>query len=296
MRSLQKKKVIKNHPKFWKKYIPTPRFEDHKYSRGALFILGGKELTGAARLAARAAQRVGAGIVSLVCEEKIKAVYQASLETVVIRSFVDMSECIELLSDERYQTVLLGCGLLEAKKYEEVVRYVLETKKHVIFDASTLVSTRREVLFGQNFSTETSSKVYKDVKDPLLSQRATVQTILTPHAQEFQALFPELDLSTPEVAISQAAKISNAVVLLKGAHSLIAHPDGTVYVNTESSPYLATAGTGDVLAGMIAGLVACGVPAFEAVAMAVWYHGALAKKIGQGLIAEDLVAQPFKLS
>lgn len=226
-------------------------------------------MTGAARLAARAAQRMGAGLVSLAASAKAMPIYAEALESVIVREASDSAAWRELLADPRRNAILIGPGLGLGKIQQELVLAALETQKPCVLDADALT----------NFAGDT------------VLPKLHPQCILTPHEGEFAKFFGHRISSVlpkPERAM-QAAKMAGCIVVLKGAETIIAAPDGQMVVNDNAPPWLATAGAGDVLAGMILGLVAQKMPVFWAAAAAVWVHGKIAADFGMGLIAEDLV-------
>jgi NAD(P)H-hydrate epimerase len=281
---------LTNHPDHWRRLLPTLNPAGNKYDRGHALVIGGYPLTGAARLAAWAASRVGAGLTSLAVPPSAMPVYGATvLASQMVRPLADGQALAELLVDRRITAVLLGPG---AGVTEQTKSYALQLlasaappdpndqqpnqdapKRAVVLDADALT-----VFAGDT---------------PLLEQ-ATAATrgacVLTPHEGEFARLY-DLPLATADQRISSArtaAARCGAVLVLKGQHSVVADPDGRVLVNRNAPPTLATAGAGDVLAGIILGLLAQGMEPFAAAAAAVWLHGAAATAFGVGLIADDL--------
>ena len=171
-----------------------------------------------------------------------------------------------MLGDQRFSAVLLGPGLGVGPETRALVAAALAAGRPTVLDADALTSfaaDRRELL-----------------------ERLRPDCVLTPHDGEFARLF---DVAGDRLSRALgASRACNAVVLLKGADTVVAAPDGRAAIQAQAPPSLATAGTGDVLAGLIAGLLAQGVPAFEAASAAVWIHGEAARLAGPGLIAEDL--------
>ena len=243
----------------------------HKYTRGhCLVVSGPAHATGAARLAARAALRVGAGLVTVAGDLAAVSTLSASLTAVMVREAGTAAALQALLQDKRLNAVVVGPGSGIGKGTQEKVAAVLASGAFVVLDADALSSfaDRPEGLFK------------------LLNGRC----VLTPHDGEFERLFPGLLAKSEnkvEAARSAAAR-SGAVVLLKGADTVIASPDGTATVNTNAPADLATAGSGDVLAGIIAGLLAQGMMPFYAARLGPYLHGACGRIAGPGLIAEDL--------
>jgi ADP-dependent NAD(P)H-hydrate dehydratase / NAD(P)H-hydrate epimerase len=237
----------RNGPDAWT--LPAIVPDGHKYSRGHALILGGAEMTGAARLAARAARRVGAGLVTIAAPSQALGLYRGGDPGLL----VTLSEPFEaVLEDGRRNALLLGPGGGVGTALAEKVRVALTTGRG-----------------GELF--------------PHLSERV----VLTPHDGEFRRLFGEVPGSRLERA-RQAARASGAVVLLKGPDTVVAHPDGRATITTDAPPWLATAGSGDVLAGLMVGLMAQGMAPFDAASAAAWLHGRAAAAHGPGLIAEDL--------
>ncbi|WP_101340299.1 NAD(P)H-hydrate dehydratase [Cereibacter azotoformans] len=243
----------------------------HKYDHGHALVLSGPPgHGGAARLAARAALRVGAGLVTLGCPRAAVGENAARLDAVMLRA-VDAAEDLErLLEDRRLNAICLGPGLGLEPVRAELVAATLASGRPAVLDADALTLLAR---------------------DPCLAARLHSACVLTPHGGEFQRLFPDLASVPRPDAVAAAATRSGCVVLLKGAETRIAGPDGLALhaaTGAASAPWLATAGAGDVLAGLIAGLLARGLPPQEAAETGVWLHAEAARRVGPGLIAEDL--------
>ncbi|MEJ2626458.1 MAG: NAD(P)H-hydrate dehydratase [Pseudolabrys sp.] len=272
-----KPKTFANDPSLWGAAFPVPKIEGHKYSRGhAVVVSGGLSTTGAARLAARGALRAGAGLVTIASPRDALAVNAAANLAVMVRPVDGAQELAEFLADTRRNAVVLGPGGGVGPAMRDEVHAVLRSEAAAVLDADALTSfaDQPEALFGA------------------IAARAGRATVLTPHEGEFSRLFSPIN-QKPEVyekleRASAAAKASGAVVLLKGPDTVVAASNGRAAIADNAPPTLATAGAGDVLAGMIAGLLAQGTPAFEAASAAVWLHGAAAASFGPGLIAEDL--------
>ena len=265
-------KLFENTPALWT--YPWPKTDAHKYARGHCVIVSGPpHATGAARLAARGALRVGAGLVSVASPPNAVPVNAAALTAIMVKPFSGSRGLAELLKDERLNAIVIGPGAGVGEETEEMVAAVLRTKAAAVLDADALTSFRGEpkVLFA------------------LLREPA----VLTPHEGEFERLFPGLlGASASKVeAVRTAAAEARCTVLLKGADTVIASADGRAAINSNAPAALATAGSGDVLAGFIGGLMAQGVESFAAASMAVWLHGEAAIAFGPGLIAEDLPEQ-----
>lgn len=258
----------RNAPRLWRGDLPFPRKDGHKYDRGhALVQGGGMAQTGAARLAARAALRAGAGLVTVVCAPAALPVYAAALEAVMTRVAEDQTAFAALLEDAHISACCIGPGAGVTEATRARVLAALARGKPVVLDADALTVFARD-------------------PQALFSAIGDTPAILTPHAGEFARLFAAGGDRVAQARAAAAA--SGAVVVLKGAETVIAAPDGRAVVNPVASPWLATAGSGDVLAGICTGLLAGRMPAFEAACAAVWMHGAAAAQCGAGLIAEDL--------
>jgi hydroxyethylthiazole kinase-like uncharacterized protein yjeF len=253
----------RNGPQAWT--LPGLASDGHKYSRGHALILGGGEMTGAARLAARAARRVGAGLVSVAAPSEALGIYRAGDPGLLV---VTAEPFAALLADSRRNALALGPGGGVGEAMAAKVRIALDTGRACVLDADALSS-------------------FEGRGDELF-RHLSPKTVLTPHDGEFRRLFGAVPGSRLERARYGAEK-SGAVVLLKGPDTVVAHPDGRATITTDAPPSLATAGSGDVLAGLIVGLLAQGMEAFEAASAAAWLHGrAAAALAGPGLIAEDL--------
>jgi NAD(P)H-hydrate epimerase len=261
-----------NNPDLWRDQLPVPQPAGHKYDRGHLLVSGGPVMTGAARLAARAAQRMGAGLVTLGVPDKAQKIYAAALESIIVQPVHDLEAWHKLVQDERKTGYLLGPGMGVDPHADERVWLALEQGKPTVLDADAL-------------------NAFVPMLDVLL-EHTHEQTVLTPHEGEFKRLFGQvIDEQADRISqAKRAAELAGCTIVLKGYETIIAAPNGHSVVNRNAPPWLATAGAGDVLAGMIAGLIVQKMPVFEAAMAAVWLHGAIAANFGLGLIAEDLVA------
>ncbi|WP_298722589.1 NAD(P)H-hydrate dehydratase [uncultured Ferrovibrio sp.] len=261
-----------NDPSVWRHLFPRLRSDGHKYARGHVLVRGGA-LAGAACLAGHAALRIGAGLVTLAQPEAAMA--QGGGPDALMRLRCEgMPDWRAAIADPRRNVLLLGPGNGASEATRIAVCAALATRRGVVIDADALTA------FSGN-----PKRLFDAIDGP---------AILTPHEGEYARLFPDVpkDLGKLERA-RQAARQSGAVVILKGADTVIAAPPegkrpGRAVININAPPDLATAGTGDVLAGFCAGLLAQGMPTFEAACAAVWLHGAAAREAGPGLIADDL--------
>lgn len=273
-----------NTPDLWLRCYPRPEQAGHKYDRGhALAVSGGPAHTGAARLAARGALRAGAGLVSVVTSARALAVNAAHLTAIMMRVCDDPDEFSDLLTDERFNALVLGPALGVGETTRRWVEAALEADRATVLDADALTSFAGEA----------------DALAALTHGPRERPVVLTPHEGELKRLLSgpgEASAEAREVAARPSkleralglAAFTGAVVVLKGADTVIADPDGRAAINANGSPVLGTAGSGDVLGGVVAGLLAQGMPGFEAACCAVWMHAEAGAAFGPGLIAEDL--------
>ncbi|MBX6328420.1 MAG: NAD(P)H-hydrate dehydratase [Pseudolabrys sp.] len=268
-------KTFVNTPTLWRGSFPEPRPDGHKYTRGhAVVVSGGIFATGAARLAARGALRAGAGLVTIASPREALAVNAAANLAIMVRPADGAGDLAALLADRRHNAVVLGPGIGVGEETRARTLAVLASPAAAVLDADALTSFagRRAELAS--------------------ALRRKAATVLTPHEGEFRRLFNDIYVNTYLKSklekTRRAADDGGAVVLFKGADTVVAAPDGRAAIAENAPAWLATAGAGDVLAGMIGGLLAQGMPAFEAASAACWLHGEAARVFGPGLIAEDL--------
>jgi hydroxyethylthiazole kinase-like uncharacterized protein yjeF len=267
-----------NEETLWEPAFPRPAVDAHKYARGhALVLSGPADATGAARLVARGALRIGAGAVTIGSPRDALAVNAAHLTAIMLRPCDDAADLEGLLADPRINVVALGPGLGRDRAralVEAAARAEHAAARALVLDADALTAYAGE---------------HEALAALCRRMRAAV---LTPHAGEFGKLFgahaPAREAPSKLEAARAGAAATGAILVHKGPDSVIAAPDGRAAINATGTPYLATAGAGDVLAGFVAGLVAQGMPAFEAACAAVNLHGRCAERVGPGLIAEDL--------
>ena len=272
-------KTFVNAPGLWRAAMPRADADSHKYARGAVLVLSGAaHRTGAARLAARAALRSGAGIVTLASPPDAVAENAAHLTAVMVAPFATPTEFEALLADERRRAVTLGPGAGVGPALRKLVAAALTRpaeRRTIVLDADALTAFAGEA-----------------ARLKALIARGGHWAVVTPHEGEFARLFdgaPGVRLEDDKLTRARAAaRFMGAVVLIKGADTVVAAPDGRAAIGFDLPPWLATAGSGDVLAGLVSGLAAQGMPAFEAASAAVWLHGACGRALGPGLIAEDL--------
>jgi ADP-dependent NAD(P)H-hydrate dehydratase / NAD(P)H-hydrate epimerase len=255
-----------NTPALWLDKLPQRHGNINKYSRGHALLCGGFPMTGASRMAARAAARSGAGLTTIAVPEHALAIYAAALTSIMVQPLVQDEDFARQLGDPRYTAFSIGpgAGVSDATRLRALC--MLKTGKPVVLDADAI-------------------SVFAPQPEELF-QAIRGACVITPHEGEFKRIF---DAQGDKLTRArQAARRSGAVVVLKGADSVIAAPDGRAAINSNAPATLATAGSGDVLGGFILGLLAQGMDAFPAAAAAVWLHGAAAAGFGAGLIAEDL--------
>jgi len=217
-------------------------------------------------MTAMAASRAGAGMVTLAAPSRVWSIYATSLIDAIVDSFDGLEEFEVLLADRRRNVIAIGPGAGVGASTRQFVLAALATRRAAVLDADALTSFA-----------EAPEDLFRAIAGPC---------VLTPHAGEFKRLFHFEGDKLQRTR--NAAKQSNAVVVLKGPDTVIAAPDGRAIINSNAPAQLATGGSGDVLTGFVAALLAQGMPPFDAAAAAVWLHGAAATEYGLGLVAEDL--------
>jgi hydroxyethylthiazole kinase-like uncharacterized protein yjeF len=281
-----------NAPALWRSTYPAPALDDHKYRRGhAVVVSGPPDRTGAARLGARAALRVGAGLVTVVGSSAATAMNAAHLTAVMVAALTAPKGLEDFLADTRRNAVLIGPAAGIGPATVENVLTVLASPAAVVLDADALTAFAEKTERGASFGFLGGPAAPEDATPDTLAKairQRSAPVVMTPHDGEFARLFPDLAAGPKVERARHAAARMGAVVVLKGPDTVIAAPDGRAAINENAPPWLATAGSGDVLAGLVLGLLAQRMPAFEAAAAAVWLHGAAAAEFGPGLIAEDL--------
>jgi ADP-dependent NAD(P)H-hydrate dehydratase / NAD(P)H-hydrate epimerase len=270
-------RAFENVPALWRADFPVPSHEGHKYDRGhAVVVSGPSWSTGAARLAARGALRAGAGLVTIASPREALAVNAASNLAVMVRPVDGAEQLTKFLADRRLNALAIGPGVGVSEATCELVLAALDGDRAVVLDADAMTSFAK-----------TPERLAEALK-----ARGQRTTILTPHEGEFSRYFGALDERTKAGSKLErarlAAQIAGVTVLLKGADTVVASPDGRASIAANAPAFLATAGAGDVLTGIVTGLLAQGMPAFAAASTAVWLHGEAAAGYGPGLISEDL--------
>ncbi|MEB2400894.1 MAG: NAD(P)H-hydrate dehydratase [Alcaligenaceae bacterium] len=258
--------TFRNRPALWAGHYPWPAVDGHKYQRGHALVVGGQLMTGAARLAARAAARVGAGLVTIAAPAAVWPIYAGASLSIMVQAIRESGTLEDILSDPRKNAIVVGPGAGVSDITRKHALQALASKRAVVLDADAIS------VFGSD-----PEALYQAIAGPC---------VLTPHEGEFNRIFATRGDKLERAR--RAAAQSGAVVVLKGPDTVIAAPDGRAVINDNAPPELATGGTGDVLSGFIAGLMAQGMEAFLAAAAAVWLHGEAARRFGPGLVSEDL--------
>jgi hydroxyethylthiazole kinase-like uncharacterized protein yjeF len=262
--------VTRNTSDLWLDRFPWPADDTHKHRRGALVVVSGPmSRTGAARLAARAGLRIGAGLVTVLSPPDALLVNAINLEAVMVRAFGSPEVMTTAARGARAAVIGPAAGI--GPGTIDNVTALRDAGCALVLDADALTSF------------EAGTQALFDLLDH--------RDVLTPHEGEFERLWPGLLAQGRTEAVAEAARQSGACVLLKGPRTLLAAPDGRLVSNETGAAWLATAGSGDVLAGTIGGLIAQGVEAFDAACMAAWIHAEAGAAFGPGLIAEDLPDQ-----
>jgi hydroxyethylthiazole kinase-like uncharacterized protein yjeF len=264
-------KAWRNTPARWS--LPELSFDQNKYTRGHCVVVSGPATrTGAARLAARAALRSGAGLVTVASPPESLAANAAQLTAVMLLPMDGSGGLSAILADQRRNAIVIGPALGLDEASVDLVEVALGSRAAVVLDADALGAF-----------TGKGERLFSRIK----SRSAPV--VMTPHEGEFSKLFPDIAPTESKMIRARlAATQSGAVVILKGADTVVAAPNGDVLIADNAPPQLATAGSGDVLAGIVGGLLAQGMPVLQAAAAAVWLHGEAGLAKGRGLIAEDL--------
>jgi hydroxyethylthiazole kinase-like uncharacterized protein yjeF len=266
-------RTFANDPDFWLRYFPKLKIDGHKYDRGhAVVVSGPMESTGAARLAARTALRSGSGLVTVATSKAAFYINAAQLTAVMVAPYDGPAGLSDVLSDTRITAVLIGPGAGADPDVKDLVMSVLASDAVAVLDAEGITAFQ-----------ESPGELFEQIKG------RPAPTIMTPHEGEFKKVFPELEGEPSKLERARrAAEMSGAVIILKGPDTVVAAPDGLSSISENAPAWLATAGSGDVLAGLVTGLLAQGMAAFDAAAAAVWIHGELAVTFGPGLIADDM--------
>ena len=261
--------TFENDPRLWLSQMPRPQDGDNKHTRGHALISGGYPMTGAARMAARGAARAGAGLTTIAVPAAALPIYATALTSVMVEPLAQPQDFAGLLVGDCFSAFLIGPGAGVTEETRSRVIAMLETGRPTLLDADAITSFQAD--------------------PPALNRAIAGPCVMTPHDAEFRRLF---DSSGDKLTRTRAAaRKSGAIIVLKGSDTVIAAPDGRAIINANAPPTLATAGSGDVLSGIVLGLLAQGMDPFRAAAAAVWLHGAAATAFGPGLLSEDLADQ-----
>jgi NAD(P)H-hydrate epimerase len=256
-----------NGTALWRNDLPLPSAADHKYTRGHALVAGGAAMPGATRLASRAARRVGIGMLTMAAPREAHPYYLIDQPGLIVREAAGAPELKALLEDRRFTAALVGSGLPADASTRAMVEAVAASGRALVIDGGGLTAFAGAIA--------------------VLAAFGRADIVPTPHEGEFARLFP--DLKGDKLARArEAARTAGCTVVVKGADTVIAAPDGRAAINADAPAWLATAGSGDVLAGLILGLLGQGMPPFEAAAAGVSLHGMAGAAFGPGLIAEDL--------
>ena len=259
-------KTFENGPQLWLDQFPALSAEGNKYTRGHALIVGGYPITGASRMAALSAARSGAGLTTILVPEVALPIYAAALTSIMVKPMIAPDDFNRAISDARITGFLVGPGAGVGKETSSRALAMLATRHATVLDADALTGFQKD-----------PSVLFRAIQGPC---------VMTPHDGEFARLF---ETSGDKLTRARrAAHRSGAVIVLKGNDTIIASPDGRAFINSNAPATLATAGSGDVLGGIILGLLTQGMDPFLAAAAGVWIHGECANEFGLGLIAEDL--------
>ncbi|WP_262299033.1 NAD(P)H-hydrate dehydratase [Microvirga sesbaniae] len=267
-------RLFGNDPALWRPVLPKPGLASHKYERGhTLVASGGATRTGAARLAARAALRIGSGLVTVASPPEAIGVNAAHLTAIMLKGCDGPEGLHAILQDPRFNALVLGPALGVHANTRAMAAVAVHARRSLVLDADALTS-------------------FEGLASELHGAFRHAPTVLTPHDGEFSRMFKDhpdiLDPASKIERARRAAAYTGAVVLLKGPDTVVVSPDGRAAINENGTPYLATAGSGDTLCGLIAGLMAQTMPAFEAACAGAWIHAEAGARFGPGLISEDL--------
>ena len=272
MRNLHGSQNKENSPNLWIKHFPWKKQAGHKYSRGRVLVFGGlKEFTGATILSAQSALRTGTGSVKIICTKETLQIYSIKFPSALKSEINNIYELKNFLKKEKITATLIGPGAGLNKQIKKIVKYLLKKVKYVVLDADALMCFK-------NAPNELYSLLDKN-------------KIITPHLGEFHKIFPKINKNIKNVLKAKiAAKLIKANIILKGPNTVIISHNGKIVINNHASPELAVIGSGDVLCGLIVSLIGYKkMNPFLAGCAATWLHGDIAKKYGNGLIAEDIV-------
>ncbi|MFV0432211.1 MAG: NAD(P)H-hydrate dehydratase [Alphaproteobacteria bacterium] len=258
---------LNNTPELWMAKLPLPNKESHKHNRGHLLISGSREMTGASRLSARGARRMGCGLVYLAVPHEVAPIYMTDSPSNIVLRSEDSGAFRSAIRKSQATAILVGPGMKESDTTREIIQRALHANVPTLIDAG-----------GIGVFTNKPERLKKAI---------TNQAVITPHMGEYEKLFGSDNKTAAQKALDMA-KYLKATVVLKGSETYIATYDGRVAKTETANPWLAIGGTGDVLSGQIAALLAQGMDSFLAACAGVWFHRQAAEIIGVGLVAEDI--------
>lgn len=270
-----------NLPKMWLHDWPVLDYDMHKYSKGHVVVFSGPAImTGAARLAAYAAARSGAGLVTILSPQDALSVHESHLTSVMLKEMGSDANVLSFFQQRKVKTAVLGPGFGAMDRAFTLIKTILAKQdclETIVLDADALTAIA-----------DKTDEIFELIK------QSTVKVVLTPHEGEFRRIFPKIASKSNSPRIDkarEAALKSGATVVYKGADSMIASPDGRLSITVNGTPFLATAGSGDVLSGIMGGLLVQGMPVYEAVCAGNWMHAECGRQAGIGAIADDLITQ-----
>ena len=264
-------KIYLNTMDLWKSHFPRPNEYDHKYSRGHLLVQSGDKFsTGASRLASLSALRVGAGIVTLASTDESAMINAAHLTSVMVKNINTKKDFIDFYNKRKVNAFLIGPGCGLTKYTKELSLVAIKTGLPVVLDADSI-------------------SVFEDEPNELFSaiKKYNKNVILTPHEGEFKRIFKN-SIGSKISKASKASRESSAIIIYKGNDTIISSPNSHLAISDKTSPFLATAGSGDILAGICAGLLSQGMDAFMAACAGQWFHKKIGEISGPGMIADDM--------
>lgn len=260
-------KIFQNDPDLWKSLLKIPSWQDHKFTRGSVLVIGLDHMVGAARMSALSARRAGAGYVTLMLPSHVSSYVQGAVLGEIIKPYKGLKDINDALFSQRYDAVVLGPGMPADSQTQEIVQLVLKSKLPLVLDGGALSAF-------ENNPEQLLKKLHGDV-------------VLTPHEGEFQKLF-HFDNGPRLSVVQKAVSQIKGTLVLKGADTMIA-TDDEIIIQPFASPWLSTAGSGDVLAGIIGGFLSQKIPVHKSAAVGVWVHSVAADIAGSYMIAEDLI-------
>ena len=261
-----------NYPDFF----PTPSLNDHKFSRGCCFVVAGYQLIGAAKLAclsaSKSALRAGTGVCKIILHESQIDYFKPHILEEMLVTYKDNNDFISIIKGEKCNSIIYGCGIENSLPNKEILKFLLQQPISLVLDGTAFTIIQENIDEFMQF----------------LKSRSE-ETVMTPHRGEFGRIFNITNNKINDCIL--AAKKSNSIVVYKGSDTVISSPNDEVYINSNSSAHLATAGSGDVLAGLIGGFMSQGLNAIRAAQLGCYVHSQCGINLGKGLIASDLIME-----